>query len=244
MLESFQERVLGEYPTVIKHMGTCLDLRKLSLPFSRTAPSITQTWPTLRICGEGRGPSRDTVAAQRSEEHSLHCLYDWMVIDGGLSMPPFDIVLEQHWMVRMKLNMLGEKESLAMMEHMFTESGFFTGVHDWLYLFNHMVLKTMNEAVIEGQGKFMNMHGTSVRNPTHTTLVMEAMLHYQGPHPAKCEAFLIRALDLHFAKNKDTTQGSKWHFLPVKGQATYTREFTSKVVERIMKETSKLPFLE
>ena len=125
------------------------------------------------------------------------------------------------------------------MQYIFTDVEFYTGVHDWLYLFQHMALKAMNEAVVEVQGKYMNMHGTGVRNPAHDMIVKEAMIHYQGPHPARCEAYLIRALDLHFSKHKNP----RWKFLPKPGQQKITRE-ESKVLKRISQQPSKLPFLE
>ena len=50
------------------------------------------------------------------------------------------------------------------MKFMFTSDVFSKGVEDWLYIFNHCALKSMNEAVVEGMGD--GVHRGPARGPS------------------------------------------------------------------------------
>jgi hypothetical protein len=65
----------------------------------------------------------------------------------------------------------------------------------------------------------------------------EARIMWNAPLPHHADAFLAECLDEHFGP------GKKWHFY---SQDTHNRTLvnvTSKVVDRLLKEKSKLPFM-
>ncbi len=59
---------------------------------------------------------------------------------------------------------------------------------------------------------------------------------WNGPLPHHADAFLIECLDQHFGPNK------KWHFWYVDKQRRALVTTTSKVVDRLRKDKSKLSF--
>ena len=85
---------------------------------------------------------------------------------------------------------------------MFTTKSFYAdpsqSVKLWLHLFNHCILKSRCEAVVEGMGCVLDKHADSQRHLKIEKYTMEAMIHWNGPAAHECENFLTLALNEHF----------------------------------------------
>jgi hypothetical protein len=122
------------------------------------------------------------------------------------------------------------------MESLFTVEELYVGVHDWMYLFNHCALKTSNEAVIECMGAVIDKHAAGGRGLAHDNYVMEAVVDCNGPTSHQCEGFLVKALDTHF-------EGKAWNFTAYDQKHRYLKYQHSAVIDRLLAEESKFPFL-
>ncbi len=65
----------------------------------------------------------------------------------------------------------------------------------------------------------------------------EARIMWNGPLPHHAGAFLTECLDQHFGPNK------KWHFWSVDRKRRALVTLTAKVVNRLLKEKSKMSFM-
>ena len=123
------------------------------------------------------------------------------------------------------------------MKGVFTKPALRDGIGDILYLFTHCVLKTANEAVVEGMGSIVDRHADPRRGLSPDNYTKEAMIHFNGPLLHEADQLLSDALDRNF-------KGNKWHFhqTSAAGQAGHF-SIMSKVMHRLSQERSKLPFL-
>jgi len=191
---SIQKRLLAKYPAEIKEMASCLDLRVLC----------------------GAVPGSDTQEALRQEAVSLKKLHTWAKDEGKLQLAPFAEYWTQHRIVKEKLQSLYKTEEFGqprtgkwvnasgveIMEYMFTNPSFFANpnqpVRQWLYLFTHCILKSRNEAVVEGMGCALDNHAAPGRHLQMEQFTAEAMIHWNGPAAHQCENFLTLALNDYF----------------------------------------------
>ena len=86
------------------------------------------------------------------------------------------------------------------MKFLLLNPSFREGTCDWLFLFEHCALKTMNEAVVEGMGSIVDRHAQGQRGLSQDALVMESFIEWNGPKPHLSEHVLKEALDHHFRK--------------------------------------------
>lgn len=63
------------------------------------------------------------------------------------------------------------------MKHVIAEERFYRGVEDWLFFFNHMVLKTSNEAVVESMGCILDRHAAGGRHLRQEAYAQESFIH-------------------------------------------------------------------
>jgi hypothetical protein len=102
----------------------------------------------------------------------------------------------------------------VIMKDLFKVEALHTGLGDILYLFNHGVLHILNEAVVEGMGSMVSLHGDKTRGRLRQELTeIEALVHYNFPplsHPAS-ESIIKEVLNHHFGLDKDGAQ-KPWHF--------------------------------
>ncbi len=117
------------------------------------------------------------------------------------------------------------------------EERFYSDCHDWLYLFNHCVLKTVNEAVVEGMGSVVDKHADGRRGLSQERYVMESIIDWNGPESHECESFLEAALNRHF-------KGEDWNFGSTdQRHGRYQVSVLSSVIDRLKNVSSKCPFL-
>jgi len=133
-----------------------------------------------------------------------------------------------------------------------------------LVVYNHCILKTTNEVVVEGMCKFISKQADSIRglsfqmyinDPYGRFLINlpfplnipqfvmlpryanEARLVWNGLLLHEAGAFLTECMNTHFGK------GKSWHFYNVDKQRRPLVSSVSKVVDILMKCISKFPFM-
>ena len=92
--------------------------------------------------------------------------------------------------------------------------------------------------VVEGMGSVVQMHADGRRGLDVEKYSAEAFIDMNGPTLPRADGIIAAALDRHF--------GSKpWHFSHTSHAGLHgTFTLTSKVLQRLKGEPSKLPFLE
>lgn len=241
-------RMLGpsKVPKVWQWMAACLDLRKLVRPFGGAVEGVSVL------------PSPSATV----EAVNLRQLYTWLTGFNVINdlLPTYEQLLVQHVELRRRLELAATQEpyktkwsieiagggsGTTIMKQLFCEPHFYKGVEAWVFLFNHMLLKTSNEAVVESMGGIVDRHATGERHLKQPDYAKEAFIHWNGPRPHEAKALLAAALDRHF-------NGKRWHFQKAdRGahQGTLDRwgtnkEFkVSKVVDRLASERSRVPFM-
>ena len=183
-------------------------------------------------------------------------------------LPEPDDLFEQLLEMRLRLQAfartpefkLAWKEELAggghgttIMSSLFIDKRFYDGLEDVVLLFNHMILKTANEAVTESMGCVIDIHASPNRHLNQLAYSDEALVHWNGPKVHEATVFLTRALNLWAGKDEKGKQ-REWHFLKAdRGARTGSvdrssknkhREWkVSKVVDRINTQPSRLGFM-
>ncbi|KAK3269795.1 hypothetical protein CYMTET_21776 [Cymbomonas tetramitiformis] len=87
---------------------------------------------------------------------------------------------------------------IILMEIILTQPSFYTNVHDWVFLFEHCVLKTQNEAVVESEGSVIDKHAAGGRHLSQEALMMESVVHWNAPAAHRSDNFIRDALNHHF----------------------------------------------
>ena len=78
---------------------------------------------------------------------------------------------------------------------------------DWVYLYEHWSLKTVNEAIVEGAGSCLDRHTEGQRNLTFENSVKEAIIDWSAPLMHEADGFITEGLNKVF-------KGKPWHFKP------------------------------
>ena len=125
------------------------------------------------------------------------------------------------------------------MKELFTTPELREGVQEWLQLFNLCVLKTQNEAVVEGMGSTVDKHAKGQRHLNQENYASETFVDYNGPESHECEGVLTEALHRLF---KTKSKGD-WRFNSIDRQGRAKPWFVSKLVDRHKRKKSKLSFL-
>jgi hypothetical protein len=199
--DRIHQRIIVVCPDQIKQMALCLDLRVLCGAVS----------PTFD------GDDDDGADARGVEEVvALRTLYTWAQEEGKLDLGRFTSFWKEHLAVKERLRNLYKQDhfghptygawfnasGVVIMQYMFTTKSFYAdpsqSVKLWLHLFNHCILKSRCEAVVEGMGCVLDKHADSQRHLKIEKYTMEAMIHWNGPAAHECENFLTLALNEHF----------------------------------------------
>ena len=112
------------------------------------------------------------------EVFKLRKLWHWLTGTGGIELPSLESITTQHFIVKRKLRAAYEGTSTVLgkgklwdgqsgtviMQYMFTDNTFQTGVTYWRYVFWHCALQIMIEAVIEGMGCVVDKHAAPQRH--------------------------------------------------------------------------------
>ena len=226
-----------------------------------TVAAIAPATATATVAPTDRAPPSLMVKASPSlevEEQALKKLYDWTLKCGVINslLPTFDVLFKQHKLLRTRLMVAASQSSCkglwalelkgggsgtTIMRWLFTTASAYCGVEDWLFFFNHMALKTANEAVIESMGCIVDQHAAPGRHLAQPKYAEEAFIHWNGPRPHEATKLLSQALDRHF-------KGKEWHFVkkdrPAHWAGQDVKQFKiSKVVDRLSSEHSRLSFM-
>jgi hypothetical protein len=118
-----------------------------------------------------------------------------------------------------------------------TKPRFYSTSPDFLWVYNHCLLKTGNEAVVEGMCKVIGRHADSTRGLSIGRYAMEARLVWNAPLQHEADAFLTESLDHFFGL------GEKWHFHSVDTKNRPLVSVISKVIDKLRKRVSKFSFM-
>ena len=106
----------------------------------------------------------------------------------------------------------------------------------FLWVYNHVLLKTGNEAVVEGMCKVIGRHADSTRGLSIGRYAREARLVWNAPSQHEADPFLKESMDQHF-------RPSKWHFYSGDKKNMPLVSKISKVIDRLKKRLSKFLFM-
>ena len=226
-------RIIGPHvkPKIWAVMEGCLDLRALarspcSLSAETQAKCLGQLldWVQEHDVIWSLLPDRAEMLAQQVR------LCSRLQVMAGLR------VFKEQW----KEVLEGKGSGTVIMSVLFTQPQYYEGIEDWLYLFNHMILKAGCESVVESMGCIIDQHAAGGRHLDPTKYSMEAVIHWNGPKLHHAKSLLHEALDLHFGQKG-------WHFEgKTEGDRLVSRNSNwkvSKVVDRLMAEESRLSFM-
>ena len=240
----WNSRVISQIPEIWSSMAGCLDLRKLirspcplSMAALRESFEEIMDWVTSCNVIDHLIPEREELFEQLTVlKRRLQAL---------AKTPEF----KQLW----KTELEGAGTGTAIMKYLFTDKRLYSDVEDFVFLYNHMALKTANEAIIESMGCIVDLHASPQRHLKQLDYSNEALIHWNGPRPHEAKHFLAAALDMHFGTDKHGKQ-KPWHFTKSdRGARLFSVDRTSKhqhrewkvskVVDRLSQQNSRLSFM-
>lgn len=95
----------------------------------------------------------------------------------------------------------GVASCTVFLSDLWTTPALYQGVEDLMYLINHLWLKTKCEAVVEGMGGIVALHGDKHRSRLRQEMTeMEALVHYNFPplSHASSKALMVEVLNEYF----------------------------------------------
>jgi hypothetical protein len=229
----------------LSYMRMCLDLRKMaSDPAYSQRRSLTEPvgcefallelykWMQLRfVFGEDRLTATETFESAYQPMPAFSGLWDqYQLLCKRLLEARQEPLFARVW---------ANASGVVIMKVIFTEPRFYKGCEDFLYLFQHMATKVMNEAVLEGMGSVWDRAAQPGRHPSFAEGVKEAVIAWNAPpqwHPA-AEKFITRALNHHFG-------GASWNFTHNDRRQRapeWASRGQSKVTTRLYKQQARLP---
>jgi hypothetical protein len=106
-----------------------------------------------------------------------------------------------------------------------------------LWVYNHCILKTGNEAVVEGMCKFIARQADSERGLSMGRYAKEARIVWNVPLQHEADPFLTEALNHYFAKD------GRWHFYSTDKTNRPLANYISKVIDKLKKRLSRFTFM-
>lgn len=243
----YGSRVVDDIPVMFSWMEVCFDFQSIHQN-KQVAVMVLQ-----------RGI---TATLEKSRKHALCKLYLWATDIGKVKLPSFEVIHQQYCVMvdrlisadrRRKAAWSGETgkvlgaggkmvaSSRVIVADLFTKSDLYTGIHDLLYLLNHCILKTINEAVVESMGCCVDVHASGKRGLSAEKYSMEAVIDRNGPPLAQADSLIKNALDSYFAEHNGTQGGGTWHFKHVRLGGKFQAK--SKVCVAESQTKAKLPFV-
>ena len=243
-------------------MGKVFDLRKFLVPFDSagvSAASAALKSGTIHAAALKSGTklaALDVLEAQLGELRRR--------LAAAAALPPYnvrDVVEEQRGGAKVEVDKGGwfmadgsPKSGAVIMKALFKldeKSGavpeLSKGLGQILYFFQHCVLKSKNEACVEGYGSTIERHASKLRGGQHQeNYANEAFIHINGPLLHEADHLIERVLNLHFGMGADGQQ-KPWHFANTavslaKNINVLKRVEQSQVMERLYATTSKVSF--
>jgi hypothetical protein len=239
----FDVRFLQDIHAMHNVMAKCMDLRM--------------------FCKRGVGDM--SMFVKDNVEESLRVVHAWM-IRSGIVVADFEHVLQQCTKLASKLQQEVEDfyagatfpDSLhrwhekvgaeiltvsgtVIQEEVMTAKRMYQDCPDYIYMYQHCALKTMNEAVVEGMCSVVSRHATGVRGLSFNKYGMESIIVWNAPIPHKADAFLSAAVDLYFKGKK---HGWRFFSVDTNRNRVAAARTNSVVIDRHLKEQSKFPFME
>ena len=102
------------------------------------------------------------------------------------------------------------KSGVVIRKALFTDPDLSGGIGSFLHFYSHCVLKSKNEAVIEGMGSVLAVHAVGGRHLDNERYPRsETFLAYNGPPLHLADSLVEKALDMRFPKER-FREG--WHF--------------------------------
>ena len=245
-------RVLDDIPVMFDWMGKCFD-------FSESHLEVHLASNELDVC----------VGIDHSIRlPHLRRIYLWATEVGHVKLPDFTEVARQYTELLSRargasavdkaawsddspkylgLDMQSEqragqrKSSKVIVKDILTRSSYYNGPHDIVYLLQHCMLKTINEAVVESMGCCVDVHADPSRHLSAEKYAIEAFIDRNGPPVSAADKLLAKALDMHFEKYNSRQGDGSWRFHIKDSTSKYFRQ--SKVVVGEANKPSKLPFM-
>ena len=217
---------------LIETAGLCFDLRKLCT--SSEPDGEAEALKAILSVAANSGVVFDVRAGRAPLLDQLETLR--VRLSDAAKTYPYN----ERWFVAKEG--IGERSVVSgtvIMKDLFTVPELRRDLEYILYVFNHLILKIVNEAVVEGMGSMMSMHGDKLRGCLRQELTeIEALVHYNFPplsHPGT-EAIIREALNHRF-------NGGDWHFTQTYRPQATLYSSRSKVLRRHDNAASKHSFL-
>ena len=121
-----------------------------------------------------------------------------------------------------------------------TAERFYIGAEAALHIYCMTILKTANEAVVEGMCGFVDKHAEGQRGLSFVMYAYEAIVHFNMPAQNKCSLFIKDALRLY---GEATQHNGVVRFVSTDLKQRTLTTFVSKVIDRIRAQESKLSFM-
>ena len=231
---NFERRQHQSRPDQVAAMAGCLDLVQMASSTERGAAYRAAAPAHLRTLARWARPpvARPGIflSAPCTELHGITLpaddvlLREFHTLCAAIQASALQPLYSERWR--------SAKSSTVLMRDVFSQPKFYERCPAYLYLFQHCALKGSPEAVVEGMGGVWDRCAEPGRHLSFEAGVQEAVVCWNAPRPhdEACDAFLDRALSLHF-------KGAKPHFT----HTSATSVTKSKVVQKIQGVPSRLP---
>ena len=217
-------------------------LRQGELPAPPISPELLCMSETLDIKRIAEAPER--CCSDTDDRANLGVLANWCR-ENGVPLCGDDALWEQHQTIKRRIIMAAQQHpckaawrkmesGTAVMIFLFTEQQFYSGCKDWMLLFSHCALKTTNESIVESMGCCLDRHADHKRGLSIEHYTKEAFIDWNAPVSQERHSFLVAVLNRIFESQ------SEWHCV-TDGISNYQ---CSEVVDRLLRECSKLSFFE
>jgi hypothetical protein len=217
---------------LIDTAGRCFDLRKLCT--SVEPGGEAQALETILALAADSGIVFDVLSGRAPLRDQLETLRI------RLSAAAKNYPYSERWFVSKEdADEKSAASGTVIMKDLFTVPALHRDLEDILYVFTHLTLKIVNEAVVEGMGSMISLHGDKSRGRLRQEMTeIEALVHYNFPplaHPGS-DAIIREALNHRF-------EGGKWHFTQAHRPESTLYSNRSKVLRRHDNAVAKHAFL-
>ena len=150
------------------------------------------------------------------------------------------------WFPKQKDGTRAVASCVVFLADIWTTPVFYEGIEDLMYLINHLWLKSKCEAVVEGMGGIVSLHGDKSRTSLRQELSeIEALVHYNFPPLASSSAEVLMKEVLNDYFTSPDGKQRPWHFEHATTAVSRDALFAdrSKIMRRYDDETGKHVFL-
>ena len=140
------------------------------------------------------------------------------------------------WHYRAEDGVLHAHSGTIIQKDIWTTASLHSSSPAFLWVYNHVLLKTGNEVVVEGMCKVIGRQADSTRGLSIGRYAKEARIVWNAPLQHEADHFLKESLDQHFGL-------VKWHFYSVDKKNRPLVSRISKVIDKLKKRLSKFSFI-